>query len=167
MEGIVETMDQLCKYVHIFTRHDMQFFLSAFIHEWLNWSYCNPEAYYRLHKIGLVQLRPYHDFPEDAGNKTYMLVMRLCFPIATSESGLRKADKLGDIVESLFGYAQVCGQLQHKFFVVLTEIIKLFRALAPLLPKTHTVQQEIFTWEQFATVVNTAALQYAAENCLS
>ena len=62
-------------------------------------------TYDKLHRRGAAQLR--RDYKEDAGNKSYMLRLRLCFPRATLASHLQKAVKLGNLVESLFGYAEV------------------------------------------------------------
>ena len=162
-EESVETLTQLEEWVRVFQHQQIQAHLAGFMARWLQWTQAEPSAFYHAHKVGVVRLTPAND-GEDAGNKSYMLLMRLFFPRATLDSGLQKAEKLGDIVESLFGYAEICGQLQHRFFRILTEVIRLLRRLAPLLPKTHVVQIRIFAWESFEALVRKGA-HCCAKNC--
>ena len=164
MEEYVEAMDELEQWVQLFQDKDTQAYLSQFVGQWLRWAEDNPVAYYTLHKEGRVQLRPHADYTEDAGNKTYMLLMRLCFPRATAESHLRNASKLGNVVESLFGYAQRYGQLQHRFFCILTLVIRLLRQVSTLLPKTDVVQQSVFDWTSFEATARAGAEVYSARN---
>ena len=78
----------------------------------------NSAAFYQLHRMGTVQLAP-SGVKEDPGNKSYLLAMRLCFPKPTAESGIKDAEKLGNVMESMYGYAEMFGREDredHFFF---------------------------------------------------
>ena len=138
--------------------------LSGFLTEWLRWSRdpVNSAAFYQLHRMGAVQLAP-SGVKEDPGNKSYLLAMRLCFPKPTAESGIKDAEKLGNVMESMYGYAEMFGREDHFFFCMLTEVLRCIRELSPLLPKTHVVQQSVFNWEDFESLVRAGAAAWAAK----
>ena len=112
--------------------------------------------------MGTVQLAP-SGVKEDPGNKSYLLAMRLCFPKPTAESGIKDAEKLGNVMESMYGYAEMFGREDHFFFCMLTEVLRCLRDLSPLLPSTHVVQQNVFNWEDFESLVRAGAAAWAAK----